>query len=623
MAGGVTTALINELVVLLTVFIIAGAVGTIVAKVGRFPYTIALLLAGLAVSVLSSIYDVHPVQQIFGGLALSHDIILYVLLPPLLFEGAATTNLERLRRDLGPILILAVIGLIASVIILGFVGKYVFGFGLLISLLFAAMILPTDPVSVLALFEEVGAPERLAVLVEGESLLNDGVGVVVFSALLALVTSGAKPSVLLDPTKAAEVGGEILVVSIGGVLVGLATGYVIYSVMVNLDEQMTEIVLTLVLAYGSFILAEHYLHVSGVIATVVAGLFIGNRGAEYAMSPRTKVSVFNTWETLAFIVNTFIFIAIGVRTPIPRLIEHADLIVAAIVFVLLARAAVVYPITELMNLRLRDRIPRSYQHVMVWGGLHASIPIALVLGLPAAGQVPSGFPRTELTAMVFGVAAFSLIVQGLTMGDLLDQLGIVTRTETEELYELLLGRARAVDSALHSADRLHSAGDIPTDVYEDFKSEYGREKDDLNSAISALLRSNPELRHEQLLMGERRVLQQEKSAIMDAIRSGVVGNDVGEHLIEEVDLKLDQVRDGVSTVRKGEEGYTESWRQRVSNFDLDADLDVSPDDDSERADSGDENSEGREMSSGTDDGDGGNDGDNDVPSRSSESTEAE
>jgi CPA1 family monovalent cation:H+ antiporter len=211
---------------------------------------------------------------------------------------------------------------------------------------------------------------------------------------------------------------------------------------------------------------------------------------------------------------------------------------------------------------------------MVWGALHGSIPIALVLGLPPVGDVPGPYPRGELTAMVFGVAAFSLIVQALTMDDLLERVGVATRTDAEELYELLLGRARAVDAALEAAERLNTQNDIPSDVYEDFEAEYGRERDDLGGAISALLSNHPELRYEQVLMGERRVLQQEKSAVIDAMREGVITGDVGEQLLEEVDLKLERVRSGTSTVREGEEGYTESWRERAEEFGLDVRLEV-------------------------------------------------
>jgi CPA1 family monovalent cation:H+ antiporter len=548
---------------LLVVFMLAAGVGVFVAKVGRFPYTIALLLAGFGISAIQAVFGI----QLFD-IQLSHDLILYSLLPPLLFEGAATTDLESFRDNLVPILTLAVPGLVLSVLALGAVGQFAFGFPLLVSLLFAAMILPTDPVSVLALFDELGAPERLSTLVEGESLLNDGVGVVVFTALLALVEqarrTGTPVSELLTLSQIGSTGLDILVTSFGGLVVGLLAGYAVYRVMVNLDEHMTEIVLTLILTYGSFLLAEHYLHVSGVIATVVAGLFIGNRGVEYAMSPQTKLSIFNTLETAAFIVNTFIFVAIGATTPIRRLADFAVPIAVAIVLVILARAVVVYPLTAVANRLSNADVPFDYQHVMVWGGLHGSIPIALVLGLP------SGFEfGTQLRAMVFGVAAFSLVVQGLSMSRLLNRLGIVTRSADQQLYELLSGRERATDAALDAADRLHSRGDIPGDVYDDFTAEYEEERDDLREAISQLMRENPDLRREELLIGERRLLQREKSAIQDAVQNGVISGDVGDRLLEEVDLKLDRVDDGQSTVDEREEAYEEFWRTQAAEFGLD------------------------------------------------------
>jgi CPA1 family monovalent cation:H+ antiporter len=562
-----------ELIDLLGVFILAAGVGVGVAKIGRFPYTIALLVAGLAVSVLGLTVDIE----------LSHDLILLVLLPPLLFEGAATTDLDQFRADLPPILALAVPGLLVSIAILGALGAWAFAFPPLVALLFAAMMLPTDPVSVLALFDELGAPDRLATLVEGESLVNDGVGVVVFTTLLAVVAeSGGGAEALLSADRLLAFSLDVAAASLGGLAVGLAAGYAVYRVMAGLDEHMTETVLTAILAYGSFLVAEHYLDVSGVIATVVAGLLIGNRGAEYAMSPQTKISVFDTWDTAAFVVNTFIFLMIGVTTPVGQLAAHARLIALAVPLVLVARAAVVYPVTTVVNRFVPTPVSRSYQHVMVWGGLHASIPIALVLGLPA------GTPfREELRAMVFGVAAFSLLVQGLSMGRLLDALDVVTRSDAEELYELLVGRARAVDSALDAADRLRESGDLPAAVHEDVRAEYGREKADLRDAISQLLAENPGLRRRELLVGERRVLTEEKSAVLDAMQSGVVSDDVGERLLDEISLKLDRVYAGESTVRDDpdEEGYEEFWRRRAREFGLAAggepveDSDVEPVDD--------------------------------------------
>jgi len=570
-----TSGIAAALVDVLPVFVVAAAVGVFVAKVGRFPYTIALLLAGLTLSVIG--FVLFPEADSLVDIRLTHDLIFLVLLPPLLFEGAATTDLERLRRNLGPVLALAVGGLIVAVLLLGVAGRAVFGFPLLVALLFASMILPTDPVSVLALFEELGAPERLSVLVEGESLINDGVGVVLFLTFLGLVTGGRTAAYLLEPAELARTALEIAVVSVGGLLVGLVLGYAVYSVMVNLDDHMTEIVLTFVLAYGSFLVAEHVLaraigfHLSGVIATVVAGLFIGNRGADYAMSPQTKISIFNSLDTAAFLVNTFIFVTIGATTPVDQLAAHGRLILLAIPLVLLARAAVVYPISAVAN-RLDSGSPEvsaPYQHVLVWGGLHGSIPIALVLGLPETVASGAPFPfREELRAMVFGVAAFSLVVQGLTMGRLMDRLGVVTRSDAEELHELLLGRARAVDAALEAAELLHAAGDVPPSVHEDFTAEYEREKADLNAAIAELMREHPELRRESVLAGERRILREEKSAVMDAMRRGVVSDEVGERLLEEVDLKLDSVRSGETTVEGREEGYEEFWRRQARKFGL-------------------------------------------------------
>jgi CPA1 family monovalent cation:H+ antiporter len=549
-----TSGIEAELIDLLAVFIIAGGVGVFVAKYADVPYTIALLVAGLLLSVLG----------VEVGIQLTHDIILLVLLPPLLFEGAATTDLEAFRADAPVIVLLAVVGLVISIGVVGAAARYVLDFPVFVALLLASMVLPTDPVSVLALFEELGAPERLSVLVEGESLINDGVGVVIFTTLLGLATSDADPAVLTTPASLVDITGEILVTSVGGAVVGLLAGYVVYRVMVDLDEHMTEIVLTIILAYGSFLLAEHYVGVSGVVATVAAGLFMGNRGREYAMSAQTKISVFNTWSTAAFIVNTFIFVVIGAQTPIRRIVAFGDVLLLAVPIVLIGRGVAIYPLAALAN-RLFDAnsISLDYQHVLVWGGLHASIPIALALGLPP------GTPfREELRVVTFGVAAFSLVVQGLTVGRLIHRLGIVTTSDAEELYQLLVGRARAVDDVLDAADSLRTDNRIPPDLYERFTSEYEAEKEDLQRAIATLLDENPELERRERLDGERQLLKRERATIIDAEHEGLITTDVAEELLNEVNLKLERIEQGETTVLAGsdEEGYEEYWRERARDF---------------------------------------------------------
>lgn len=567
-----------ELINLLTVFLIAAIVGVVVAKVGRFPYTIALLIAGAAASLLPGISI---------GIELTKEIILFVVLPPLLFEGAATTDVEEFRRYLPAIATLAVVGLGVSILIVAGVTWYAslnpvppvlpdFGFDrdaasvVLVALLFGTIVLPTDPVSVLAVFDQVGAPERLAVIVEGESLINDGVAVVLFTSFLAMISTGGDPAGLLEATGFLALVADIGVKSLGGAAVGLVLGLFVYGVMVNLDDHMTEIVLTVVLAYGAFVVAEHYLHFSGVIATVAAGLLIGNRGRQYAMSPQTKIAVFNTWETAAFVVNTFIFVLLGAKTPVGDIIANVHLLVPAIGLVLVARAVAVYPLITLTNRLVPPTISTNYQHVLVWGGLHGSIPIALVLGVPVgAGGLPPSIVQT-LRVLVFGVAGFSLVVQGLTMKRLIEGLGITTAGEEVQLYELLLARARAVDEALEEAAQLHEKNAIRTDVYERFQAEYGQEKAELNEAIGKLLTRYPRLKRRELLRGEGQVLRREESAIRDAELDGEVSTRAANDLLQEVRLKQEWVEDGRTTVTAGEdqEGYEEFWRQRVREFGL-------------------------------------------------------
>jgi len=567
-----------QLINLLTVFLIAAAVGIFVAKVGRIPYTIALLVAGAGASLVPGIHI---------GIELTQEIILFVVLPPLLFEGAATTDLDEFRHYLPAVATLATVGLGISIVIVAAVTSYSsvapfppvlpdFGFdrggasALLVALLFGTIVLPTDPVSVLAVFDKVGAPERLAVLVEGESLINDGVAVVLFTAFLAMIRAGEDPTDLLEIGSFLGLVADIAIKSLGGAVVGGGMGLTVYYVMRNLDEHMTEIVLTVVLAYGAFLIAEHYFHFSGVIATVVAGLFIGNRGRKYAMSPRTKTAVFNTWDTAAFVVNAFIFVLLGAKTPVTDIVANVHLLVPAIVLVLVARAAAVYPIAAITTRLTTPDVSLDYQHVLLWGGLHGSIPIALVLGVPVGeGGLPAETVQT-LRVLVFGVAAFSLVVQGLTMKRLIDSLGIATEGEEHRLYDVLVARARAVDQALEEAERLYEKNAIRTDVYERFEVEYGKEKEELREAIGTLVSRYPDLQRQELLNGERQVLTREESAIRDSELEGQVSSDIASDLFEEVREKKEWVDDGQTTVTAGEdqEGYEEYWRERVREFGL-------------------------------------------------------
>lgn len=530
-----TSAFEPVLVELVVVLLVATTVGAALARVANIPYTIALLLLGFGASALG-------VPRTIG---LTQELVLLVILPALLFQGGANVDLARLRENLLPVVLLAGPGLVVSILLLGVVGRYALGFPLVIALLFAAMILPTDAVSVVAVFDELGAPERLSTVVESESLLNDGVGVVVFTSVLAVAVEASRRGV--DPaefTSAAElaetVGVGIVIASFGGLAVGAAAGYLTYRAMVAVDDVMLAVALTVVLAYGSYLLADA-LGASGAIAAVVAGLFIGDRGETDDLEPRARITVATTWGFVAFLLNTFLFVLIGLETPLGAFVDNAGVVVAAFVLVFLARAVVVYPTIALANRRLDDSISRASQHAVVWSGLHASIPIALVLGLPT--DLPVAL-REELRVLVFGVAALSLLIQGLSIGALIDRLGIVTRSPADERYRTLTARLRGVDAALESARALHEAERLPRELYEEIREEYGREKRRLEDRLSRLLERHPSVRRRAALDGQRRVLESEKSAIMDAIRSGVVGGEDGSRLLETIDAELERVERG-------------------------------------------------------------------------------
>lgn len=518
----------QELIDIVLVFVIAGGVGALTAKYVDLPYTIALLITGLIFSFLGLNF----------GIELSHDLIILVLLPPLLFEGAQTTDIEVFKSNTIPIFLISVVGLLISILFLGLSVHWLFGLPILISLLFASIVLPTDPVSVLALFKELGAPERLSVLVEGESLVNDGVSVVIYTTLLGLIAQGVSVEKLYSYESIFDIFSNIGLSVVGGLLAGLLIGYLGYLVMCRIDDDMTEIIITICLAYGSFLVAEHYFHVSGVLATVAVGLFIGNRGSENAMSATTKLSVFNTWETASFIVNTFIFISIGLLIPLSEIIKSIKILIPIIILVLVARAIIVYPLSELSNLITRKDISRGYQHVLVWGGLHASIPIALALGIP-----PSVEHRTFIQTMVFGVAGFSLIVQGLTIDNLLEKLGIVGRTKEEKMYEKLIGLGRVLDSAIEEIEKLYDKNEISQETYEKLKERYSNDKEKTRKAISSLLQDNSQLYNEQRKTARRRVYKTQKEIIYTSIREGIISEEIGDELLSDVNIKLDTIEE--------------------------------------------------------------------------------
>jgi monovalent cation:H+ antiporter, CPA1 family len=366
----------------------------------RLPYTVGLVLAGAAVALTRS----------HAGLALTHDLIFDVVLPPLLFEAALNLSWSDLRRDLLPVIALSTIGvaLCAAVVAGGLVAAL--GWPLESALVFGALISATDPIAVIALIKESRVTGRLSLLIEAESLFNDGAAAVLFTLILVWAAHG--PGNAQDPLAAVT---TFFVVAGGGIAAGFGIGMIAVMVAGTSEDHLVETALTVVAAFGSFLVAEHF-GASGVLATVVAGMTMGNLGVltpkerfGLSITPHGRAFVLEFWEFAAFLANSLVFLLIGSALATVDFAREGLLaLTLAIALALLGRAAAVYPVC-LAFLRSRWAIPLNQQHLMWWGGLRGALALALALALPA--DLPR---RDDILISAFAVVAFSVIVQGLT-----------------------------------------------------------------------------------------------------------------------------------------------------------------------------------------------------------------
>ncbi len=330
--------------------LLAVLVVAVVVKRIRVPYTVALVVAGLVLGLLPQL----------SGIVLTPDLILIVFLPVLLFEGAYNLPAHRLRRNLAPVVLLAVPGVLLGAGATAALVHWSLDLSWQVALLFGALVSATDPVAVLALFRQLGAPQRLSTIVEGESLFNDGTAFVLFTILLAAITEGS--------FSLAE-GLLAFTVEVAGALaLGSAIGFGGSLLLRAVDDYLLEITATFVAAYGAFLLAERF-HFSQVIAVVMAGLFFGNYGSATAMSERTNYAVSVTWEFAGFVANSLIFLLIGLALEPERLGDIWWVVLIAFGASLAGRALSVYSLSPLVRGSLR--IPVPYRHVLLWGGLRA------------------------------------------------------------------------------------------------------------------------------------------------------------------------------------------------------------------------------------------------------------
>ena len=380
------------------ILLLVAAVVAMLARRARLPYTVGLIAAGVGLAFSSFAAD----------LPLTRDLIFNAFLPPLIFEAAISIPWPEFRRDLPVLLVLATAGVLLSAGVTAVGMHYLVGWEWAAAALFGILIAATDPVSVIATFKEAGVHGRLRLLVEAESVLNDGTAAVLFSVALAALQGGA--------VNGADAARALAATTLGGLLAGAAVAGGVLALAGRTDDHLVEITFTTVAAYGSFFLAEQC-HVSGVLATLTAGLLIGNVGSLGAISDKGREAVSAFWEYIAFAVNSLVFLLIGVRLAHHSFARDVMSLFAGIVLVTLGRALAVYACCAPFA-RSARRVALPHQHLLVWGGLRGALALALALSLPAA--IPD---RAAIVTVSFAVVAFSLIVQGLTIVPLLRRLG--------------------------------------------------------------------------------------------------------------------------------------------------------------------------------------------------------
>jgi CPA1 family monovalent cation:H+ antiporter len=369
----------------------------IIARRLQLPYTVGLVATGIALSFTRSA----------TGAMLTHEFIFDLILPPLLFEAALVIHWKELRRDLLPILTLSTLGVLISTAVVAACMMFFLNWQLAPALIFSVLIAATDPVAVIALFKDVGVTGRLRLLVESESLFNDGVAAVLFVLTLAWVQGG-------DGDAHANVVWILVSMAGGGVLVGMLCGGVATLLLGRTCDHQVETTLTAVTAYGAFLLAEHF-HFSGVLATVAAGLMLGNLSilketGSNKLSSDARLFVVEFWSFAAFIANSLVFLLIGLAVAgVAFRGAGVVTIIAVIGFVLLGRALTVYPLCLLFG-RSSWKIPFGQQHVLWWGGLRGALALALALALPENLD-----HHDDILIFAFAVVVFSVVAQGLTM----------------------------------------------------------------------------------------------------------------------------------------------------------------------------------------------------------------
>ena len=511
---------------------VAASLLAVVANRLRIPYTVALVLGGLILGTL----------HLFPTPVLTHDLLFSIFLPGLVFESAYHLSASAFWRDRLAIFGLAVPGVLTSIVVTAFVflwtSRYLPDLAAVtmplgVALVFGATIAATDPISVVAIFRELQAPQRLTFLVESESLLNDGTAIVFFTLFLAIAMG--------KPVTASALAVKFLAVVGGGVLIGAIVGWLSSEVIKRVNDGMVEITFTILAAYGSFLVAMQ-LGYSGVISTVVAGLICGNYGAKRGMAPSVRLAVNTFWEYIGFALNSLVFLLVGLTIRLPDLLRIWPLVIAAYAAITIARGTVIYSMGALLS-RSHARMPWSWNFVLIWGGIRGALSMVLVLSLP------QHFPfREMLINLVFGVVLLTILIQGLSISPVARALGVLSRRHLPADFEMQRMRLTLAQMGVREIDRLRQEGVLDPQALDALATHYSQESEDAKDRLSKLDIADEDRFRTELSRLYRRLLTMQKQRLLDARQESLIGHENFERLTADIDAGLLEVETNIDGV---------------------------------------------------------------------------
>jgi CPA1 family monovalent cation:H+ antiporter len=547
-AGSSITDLVTGIVLLL---LIAAVTTMFSKKVDKLPLTVLLVFVGIAISHFG--HDT-PGLSLLSQFQLTPELVLFVFIPTLIFESAFNLNARQLSNNLWPILTLAIPGLLISTCIIGFIFSVFTEFDLMVGLLLGAILSATDPVAVIAIFKQLGVPERLTILVEGESLFNDATSLVLATILIGLLTAGEFSSdVLVSGT------GEFLLVFAGGVIVGWVLALITGNMLGRIESDPgIEITLTTILAYFSFIIAEHVFHVSGIMAVVAAGMTIGSWGKS-KISPSTSAFMEHFWEYLAFVANALIFLMVGLQIDLVVLWESVDLIALVVVSMLISRAIVIYSVVPLIGrMPGAEPIGMPFQSVMYWGGLRGAIALAIVLALPPF------YYKDTLISLVMGAVLFTLVVQGLSIEKLVKFLGLDALSISDSLAKLE-GDKNARVEGLKRLNSLVSGGLFSQRIADNLREKSEQSLSKLGAEIETL--NSNMTKEEMATILAMRCLAREKARFYELFSHGLINESAYRELEHTIAVQFDEVRHrGLMPTVKAEKSIGKTVFEAVTNM---------------------------------------------------------